>query len=362
MEKIMLSLVLPVYNVEKYIEKCLQSIIKQDLSQCEVVLVDDGSTDNSGNICDQYAEAYKNFKVLHRSNKGLYQTRLDGARVVRGEYIWFIDSDDWIMEDAIEKLFNILHETQYPDVVIFGFSVNGDAPDKKPDKKNSDLYTFVEKDKAIAAFCTGDEINAIWRKCIRRELIIDNENLPEMEHFSFGEDAYITAAIFQKMSRIVFCDTCLYSYRLNRFSMTRRYNPCRIFDEEISFKRSIGLCIECGLPEDVLRCIEFRGLRELMYIIRSIIESDLTWNEKVDQIKCNINLPFWNDILRKTPNSGLNRRETEIWKSVRSDHKIEVKRLYIIRLKYNIKRLIKKFLGGMNTRSIYTDIARREIR
>ena len=92
----LLSIIVPVYNVEMYLKRCVDSILKQDYDNMEIILVDDGSTDSSGVICDQYASNYKNVKVIHKKNGGLSDARNFGLDNCRGQYISFIDSDDWI--------------------------------------------------------------------------------------------------------------------------------------------------------------------------------------------------------------------------------------------------------------------------
>ena len=91
----LISVVVPVYNVEKYLERCVDSIIKQTYKNLDIILVDDGSQDNSGKICDKYKEKYNNIQVIHQKNQGLSIARNNGLAIAEGNYITFIDSDDW---------------------------------------------------------------------------------------------------------------------------------------------------------------------------------------------------------------------------------------------------------------------------
>ena len=106
----LISVVVPVYNVEKYLERCVDSIIKQTYKNLDIILVDDGSQDNSGKICDKYKEKYNNIQVIHQKNQGLSIARNNGLAIAEGNYITFIDSDDWIKKDMIESLFNAMHK------------------------------------------------------------------------------------------------------------------------------------------------------------------------------------------------------------------------------------------------------------
>ena len=101
-----ISVIVPVYNVEKYLTKCVDSIMNQTYKDLEIILVDDGSTDNSGKICDEYVKKDKRFKVIHKKNGGLSDARNVGIKNSTGEYLSFIDSDDYIDNDMIECLYN----------------------------------------------------------------------------------------------------------------------------------------------------------------------------------------------------------------------------------------------------------------
>ena len=101
-----ISVIIPVYNTEEYLKECLDSVINQTLKDIEIILIDDGSTDNSGKFCDEYAEKDTRIKVIHQENQGLGRVRNKGLKIAKGEYIGFVDSDDWIAQDFYEKLYN----------------------------------------------------------------------------------------------------------------------------------------------------------------------------------------------------------------------------------------------------------------
>lgn len=107
-----ISVVVPVYNVEKYLERCLESILGQTFTNYEIVLVEDGTQDNSGVICDRYAEKYKCVRVIHQENKGLALARKTGLENAAGNYILFVDSDDWIHKNMLEEMYRVMKENQ----------------------------------------------------------------------------------------------------------------------------------------------------------------------------------------------------------------------------------------------------------
>ncbi len=110
MKKPLISIIVPVYNVERYMERCLDAVVKQTYKNLEVILVDDGSEDRSGSICDRYASEDARFKVVHHQNGGLSAARNTGIKKATGEYITFIDPDDSITEDYIEYLYNLINK------------------------------------------------------------------------------------------------------------------------------------------------------------------------------------------------------------------------------------------------------------
>ena len=108
MEKRLISIIIPVYNVEEYIEQCIQSVINQTYKKLEIILIDDGSLDKSGKICDAYADRDKRIIVIHKENGGLSDARNKGIDIASGEYITFVDSDDYVEDSFIEDLYTTL--------------------------------------------------------------------------------------------------------------------------------------------------------------------------------------------------------------------------------------------------------------
>ena len=116
----LVSIIVPVYNVEPYIETCIQSLIRQTMGNIEVILVDDGSTDRSGELCDQYAEADERIRVIHKQNGGLSSARNAGISAAKGEYLLFVDSDDYVSASLVEKTVSCAEQNQ-ADVVVFDY-------------------------------------------------------------------------------------------------------------------------------------------------------------------------------------------------------------------------------------------------
>jgi len=166
-----LSIIIPVYNVEKYIEQCVESVLKQKLNKYELILVDDGSTDCSGMICDEYAKKYSNIKVIHQENKGLSGARNTGIKAAKGKFLMFIDSDDFIANNVnFKKLIDCNEEIiQYKMVYYY------DNQDKYVYLKDNDTYDKLNfYDKLSKMVEKGNMSISACDKIVRRKLLIDN--------------------------------------------------------------------------------------------------------------------------------------------------------------------------------------------
>lgn len=206
---IFLSILAPVYNVEKYLAKCLDSIFSQIADDCEVILVDDGSTDGCGNICDEYQQRYPNLcKVYHKENQGAYPTRNFALDKARGEYIWLIDPDDYIEKDAITVIKSIVSENDSLDIITGAYRRFKD--DWVGDIENS------EKEPGIVSgeeyLVTGHFKNAyLWYHIYRRDFLIDNsirfiDSINTQGDWLFNAHAYVVA------KRIYLSDKLIYNY------------------------------------------------------------------------------------------------------------------------------------------------------
>ncbi len=155
------SIIVPVYNTEKYLEKCLESLSKQSLEDIEIICVDDGSSDNSGTICDKFAALDKRFTVIHKKNEGVSTARNTALDIAKGEYVGFVDSDDWVESTMFEVLYEKAHSSS-ADIVQCSY--NGA---RKCEKK----MTLSGEEEIIPAFMDGVISNSVWDKIYKRELI-----------------------------------------------------------------------------------------------------------------------------------------------------------------------------------------------
>ena len=216
----LLSVIVPVYNVEEYLPTCIESILNQTFKDFEVILVDDGSTDESGQICDEYAKKDERVKVIHKENGGLSDARNVGLLSSKGKYIAFVDGDDFIIETAFEKLMRKI--TIYDAEIVVGNEVRyiSDSKKIKPKKRHLStelVYTGIEFMKLCME--QGAMYLGVPYNIYKRSLIIDN-NL----FFKKGilhEDLLWTPLVFLKANKVVYEDIDFYMHRIRQGSITQ---------------------------------------------------------------------------------------------------------------------------------------------
>lgn len=212
----LVSILVPVYNVEKYLSHCLDSIISQTYSHLQIVLFDDGSKDISLAICKEYADKDKRIEVFHQENQGVTITRNHLLEKVKGEYVLFIDSDDWIENDMVEHLLSLGVETG-ADIVMCDRVINDTIPSQK--ELNIEELT---QEQSIEAFLHHDYfVGSLWNKLFKSILL---HNLTFPKDVSYGEDAFFCWHVLQTVKKVVVTNKQLYHYRITESNLSHSYN------------------------------------------------------------------------------------------------------------------------------------------
>lgn len=224
-EEIKISVIITVYNTEKYLRECLESIINQTYSNLEIIIVDDGSTDLSAEICDLYKNMDSRIRVIHQINMGMIAARKTGVNAAQGEYISFIDSDDYIDPEMYMKVVDTINKYNNLDCVIFGI------------KEIYENRKLTKKNKISAGCYNSDELEKIYDsilfngnffefgvlpnlvvKIVRKEILIDSNFLSINNSVWYGEDVVGTLCLFSKIKTIAVIDFAPYNYRQNNYS------------------------------------------------------------------------------------------------------------------------------------------------
>lgn len=216
MDEILISIIVPIYKVEKYLNECVQSIIKQYNERIEVILVDDGSPDNCGKMCDEYAQKYDRIKVIHKENGGLSSARNAGLKIATGKYIVFVDSDDMLDDNALEIIINNLDEN------IFLYSYELAQIDEQSELIKRYDARYEEGIINVLEFIQGYYKRnnglawAAWQSVYRRDVIEKNNIIfPEGKNAE-DVDFYMQYVIATKNENMKYYGKSIIKYRTNR--------------------------------------------------------------------------------------------------------------------------------------------------
>lgn len=202
----LISIIVPVYNVEKYLEKCVKSVIDQTYKNLEIILVDDGAKDNSGKMCDELAKLDSRIKVIHKENGGLSDARNFGLREAKGDYIGFVDSDDYIANDMYETLYNTIKDNN-ADISIVSFYEMYKG--KVIGVRDSGNLEVLSKLDAMKELLIDTKIQSYaWNKLFKKELFYDLK-FPTGKNF---EDIATTLLLFEKCDRVALLEKPKYYY------------------------------------------------------------------------------------------------------------------------------------------------------
>ena len=203
----LLSVIIPVYNVKHYLEKCVESIVDQTYHNLQIILVDDGSTDGSQTICDELAQKDSRIVVIHKENGGLSTARNVGMDRAKGDYIAFVDSDDWLERNMYEVLINQL-EAHDADLVACSFyECKGDEKKAVGDSKNISVFNTEE------IFINKNQLRfLVWNKVFRRSFVEKLRFVPGQVY----EDFHFCRQVFLKTKKLIYLDVPFYDYRISR--------------------------------------------------------------------------------------------------------------------------------------------------
>lgn len=222
MESSLISVIVPVYNVQQYLSQCVESILAQTYQNLEIILVDDGSTDDSGRLCDALAQRDGRVRVIHKPNGGLSDARNAGTEACNGEFVFYLDSDDYLEQDAIMALVRIQSESQ-AEIVIGNYSYTyADHEDiAQPDTGTIQKYTRKE---AISLLMQGKLQTFAWGKLIRAD-IAKRHPFPVGKLF---EDHFWTHLVFQDCETVVYSSKPMVHYRQRGNSISYTFNLKRL--------------------------------------------------------------------------------------------------------------------------------------
>lgn len=220
MDNPLISIIIPVYNAGEHLQKCLDSVVGQTCRNLEIILIDDGSTDGSGDLCDEYAARDKRITCLHQVNSGVSKARNEGIRLARGDYYHFLDSDDYIEEDTYEYLLDLIGGYGC-EVINFEYYITN--PEKEDvHRLQDDQYGLFQTAEAHRIILTGEPF--VWNKLFSKDVIKGGNSLHPVffrEDLSRGEDSYFAHQATERAKTVWFDKRPLYHYVQSKNSAVR---------------------------------------------------------------------------------------------------------------------------------------------
>jgi len=227
----LISVIIPIYNVEKYLNVCLDSILNQTYKKIEIILVDDGSTDSSLSICHEYKKADERIKIISKSNGGLSSARNAGLDVALGDYISFLDSDDWLEFNTYSLLVDIISKTRH-DIIAYNFRKIDDNYIVSEINSYSDCLLQSSSGKDIAKKILTDELGSQACFALYARKLWNDIRFPLGR---FYEDIPTTYKVYWKADKVLFINDVLYNYRINLGSISHRSNPIKCYHLYLGF-------------------------------------------------------------------------------------------------------------------------------
>lgn len=228
-----ISILVPIYKVEKYLHRCIESVISQNFTDWEMILVNDGSPDNSPQICDEYTQRDKRIQTVHKINGGLPSARLAGFQKAHGEFLIFLDADDFLLPNALTTLYNAINKGY--DIVrskVYRIAENGTEWNELYGKEQKEIISHIIYQKALILNITAPYLHsAIYKASLFNEEVF--QNLIH-NHITVGEDWITNFCISAKVERLLNIDQITYAYALNGESMINSYVKGEEYQKKIS--------------------------------------------------------------------------------------------------------------------------------
>ena len=325
MNKCKLSIIVPVYGVEKYIDKCLNSLVKQSLKEIEVIVVNDGTKDNSQKIIDKYVKKYPDkIKSYIKENGGQGSARNYGLKKASGEYIGYVDSDDFVEKDMYKKLYNKAKENNYDIVVCGNYNVSEDYQNKNIDAFINNYNTDLEN------IFFGKM--AVWNKIYKRDILIKNKL--EFKEKVWYEDLAFTLKAIMNSNTFAFIDEPLYDYLIREGSTMNNSNVQRNLEILDAFNDILSY-IKHNKKEEYFSKIEFLAIDHI-YISAIVRVLKAEADDKVKRETINKLLDYMN---KKFPNYKNNKYINTLSKNRKIIYKlINIKMYGLINLIFKVKK------------------------
>lgn len=280
----LISIIVPVYKAEKYLCECIDSILSQTYENFELILVDDGSPDNSGKICDEYAEKDKRIKVIHKENGGVSSARNMGLDNANGEYITFIDSDDVVDKQYLELMYNKLVET-HSDICFCKMESFVETINDKVKNDSFEIFDVSDnnKNKFIIDFFGGKYDYSSCGILYDRAII---SNVRFNESIKNNEDFLFTLNCLLNCNRVSLISNVLYNYRINTSSVTKNYIK-NFFEQSVAVYNELDELYKNNQISK--KCLDIYACRSSYFLVNNELKyKNPNYKEKIKEIKSSL--------------------------------------------------------------------------
>ncbi len=316
-----ISIVVPVYNAEKFLKECIESVLNQTNSNWELVLVDDGSTDKSAQICDSFAKEYANkIYSFHKKNEGQFLTRQYGINKSTGDYIGFLDADDLLDKSYVETILNCIENDSSVEVICFNFSEFEDDFFKEVKKLEKNQFRTKEELKVLhKQVVNGTLTGSMWSKVFKRDLInnivVDESTVSQKK---YGEDAFQSFAILLEAQNVCFSEDVLYCYRGNPQGASKGFEEkdFEYFNTKYVFELLEAFVLKKYSADDLLlKQLYARNFNETVYYILKFYRNAKTKERKKQVVEYDWNSFLLNEGLKHIKdNKYVRKAYIKVWK------------------------------------------------
>lgn len=278
----LISVIVPVYNVEKYLRPCVDSILAQTYQNLEIILINDGSTDKSGQICDEYATKDKRVRVIHQANQGVSVARNAGLEGAKGQYIGFVDGDDWIDIETYQTAIGIVTKEQV-DFIKWGYyKVLNDKQTPVQSFYPRRIYRDLDRQYLISDIIKNDSINNFVVNCLFKKTTIENFSIRFLENLGQGEDlCFLVQYLLHADAAYLDTNLYYYYYRQIASSATKKYTP-KYLDGIITLIQQFHLLFEKNKNNQLyLEAFNYRINKLIFYLMLLLADGHVTIERKV---------------------------------------------------------------------------------
>ena len=297
---ILISVIIPVYNAEIHLKKCIESLLSQTLKSCEFIFINDGSADKSRFIIEEFQKNDNRVILINGQNKGVSVARNEGLKIAKGNYIGFVDADDYIEKDYFKKLYNEISQDDLDCIIVkYKSTLEGHSSISCHPFPSNKIYNkdFI-KSKIIPFFINEDKLNTIWNKLYRTEIIASNSQIQFPKGIVIGEDGLFNVLFFNQCNSVKFIDYCGYNYQEVVKSATRDaskdYFAIALQQFNYDYKNDYGVDLA---DEEIIKLKSLRLINTLISLVNVYLNSDV--ESKKNYVYEMISHPIIRTILKK---------------------------------------------------------------